>query len=210
MSAPYAARFSSACLAGLDHADGQAEEAEDRAHPVRVALREVFVDRDDVRALAGQRVQVGGQRRDERLAFAGAHLRDLAVVQDHAADQLHVEVAQPERAARGLADHGERLGQDVVERSARGQFARGTSAGCAARSASLSACSSGSRALMRRTEAAYWPTSRWLRLPNMRVSQFVATGAPGGRKKRAILQEFRRRIYRPHARTEPAHPVGAE
>jgi hypothetical protein len=34
---------------------------------------------------------------------------------------------------------------------------------------------------MRRTEAAYWPTSRWLRLPNMRENRFVATRAPGGR-----------------------------
>ena len=109
-------------LAGLDHADRQAEEVEDRRHPVGVALREVLVDRDDVRALAGQRVQVRGQRRDERLALAGAHLGDLALVQDHAADQLHVEVTQPQRAARGLADDGERLGQHVVERLARGEL----------------------------------------------------------------------------------------
>ncbi|MEI2787357.1 MAG: hypothetical protein V9E93_00585 [Steroidobacteraceae bacterium] len=101
--------------AGLDHADAHAEEVIDRRHPVGVALREVFVDRDDVRALAGQRVQVGRQRRDERLAFAGAHFGDLAVVQHHAADQLHVEVAQSEGAARGLADDRERFGQEVVE-----------------------------------------------------------------------------------------------
>jgi hypothetical protein len=61
-------------------------------------LREVVVDRDDVHALAGQRVQVGGQRRDQRLALAGLHLGDLAVVQHHAAEQLHVEVAHAQRA----------------------------------------------------------------------------------------------------------------
>ena len=35
-----------------DHADGEAEEAVDRAHPVRVARRQVFVDGDDVDAFA--------------------------------------------------------------------------------------------------------------------------------------------------------------
>ncbi len=67
-------------------------------------------------ALAGQRVQVHRQRRDQRLAFAGAHLGDLAVVQHHAADQLHVEVAHAEGAARRFAGSGEGLGQDLVER----------------------------------------------------------------------------------------------
>ena len=102
-------------LTGFDHAHGEPEEAVDRAHPVRIALRQVLVDRDDVRALARERVQVGGERRDQGLALAGAHLRDLAVMQDHAADQLHVEVSQPQRAPRGLADHRECLGEDVVD-----------------------------------------------------------------------------------------------
>ncbi len=62
------------------HADGQAEEAVDAAHPVGVALGQVVVDGDDVHALAGQRVQIGRQRRDQRLALAGAHFGDLAVV----------------------------------------------------------------------------------------------------------------------------------
>ncbi len=63
-------------------------------------------------------VQVAGQGRDERLALAGAHLGDLAVVQDHAADQLDVVMAHPERAHRGLAGDRKRLGQEVVERRA--------------------------------------------------------------------------------------------
>ena len=71
-------------------------------------------------ALAGQRIEVGGQRRDERLALAGAHFRDLAVVQRDAADQLDVEMAHRQRPLAGLADDGERLGQHVVERLAVG------------------------------------------------------------------------------------------
>ena len=68
-------------MPGYDHADAQAQEAVELAHPVGVALRQVVVDGDDVHALACQRVQVHRQRGDQRLAFAGAHLGDLALVQ---------------------------------------------------------------------------------------------------------------------------------
>ena len=110
----------------LDDADGHAEEAVDAAHPLRVAAGEVVVDGDDVHALAGERVQVRRQRRDERLAFARLHLGDLAVVQHHAADQLDVEVPHVQHAAAGFADDGEGLGQQVVERLAVGEALRGT------------------------------------------------------------------------------------
>jgi hypothetical protein len=108
-------------LATLDHADRQAEEAVDRAHPIRVTLRQVFVDRNDVHALGGQRVQIGRQGRDQRFAFASAHLGDLALVQHHAADQLDVEVPHPKRAARSLADRGECVGQQILQVLAAGQ-----------------------------------------------------------------------------------------
>ena len=65
-----------------DHPDADAEEVEDRAHPLRVAPGEVVVDGDDVDAAAGQRVEDRGQRRDEGLALAGPHLGDLALVED--------------------------------------------------------------------------------------------------------------------------------
>ena len=98
-----------------------AEEAVDPAHPLRVAAGEVVVDGDDVDALAGERIEIRRQRGDQRLAFAGLHLGDLAAVEDHAADQLHVEVPHVQHAAPGLADDGERLGQQIVERFAVGE-----------------------------------------------------------------------------------------
>ena len=127
------------------------EEAVDVAHPSGVAAGEIVVHRHDVHARAGQRVQVGRQRGHQRLTFAGAHFGNLAVVQHHAADQLHVEMAHVQRALAGFAHDGECFGQQIVERFALGQtllelvrlgaqFARRSSA---------SIC--GSRALMART-----------------------------------------------------------
>ena len=105
----------------LDDADRHAEEAVDAAHPLRVAAGEVVVDGDDVDALAGEGVQIRGQGGDERLAFAGLHLGDPAAVEHDAADELDVEVPHVERAAARLADDGERLGQQIVERLAGGE-----------------------------------------------------------------------------------------
>ena len=53
----------------------QAQAVEDGAHPLRVALGQVVVDRDDVDAAAGHRVERGCERCDEGLALAGASSR---------------------------------------------------------------------------------------------------------------------------------------
>ncbi|EXI66320.1 MAG: hypothetical protein AW08_02676 [Candidatus Accumulibacter adjunctus] len=87
-------------------------------HPLGIAIGEVIVDGDDVHALAGQRVEVGSQRRDQRLALAGAHLGDLAIVQDHATNQLDIEMPHAESPLAGLADDGECLRQQSVQRLA--------------------------------------------------------------------------------------------
>ena len=105
-------------LLRLDDPDADAEQLVDRAHPLRVAAGQVVVDGDQVDAVAAQRVQDDRQRGGERLALAGLHLRDRAVVQHHAADQLHVEVALAQRALGGLAREREGLGQELVERLA--------------------------------------------------------------------------------------------
>jgi hypothetical protein len=93
----------------------EAEEAVHAPHPVGVAAGEVIIDRDDMHPLAGDRVQIHGQRRGQGLALAGAHFGDLAMVQHHAADHLGVEVAHAEHALRRFADDGEGFGQHIVE-----------------------------------------------------------------------------------------------
>ena len=105
-----------------DHAGGETEEAIDLAHPFGVALGEIIVDGDDVDAAAGERVEIDRECRDQRLAFAGLHLRNPALVQHHAANKLDVEVALAERALACLAYGGESLDQNVVEGLAVGEL----------------------------------------------------------------------------------------
>ncbi len=100
---------------GDDDADLQAQEAVDPAHPLRVTFGQVVVGGDDVNALTGDRVQVGGQRRGERLALTGAHLGDLPEVQGGATHELHIEVTLAQRALGGLPHDGEGLWQQLVE-----------------------------------------------------------------------------------------------
>ena len=87
----------------------------DLAHPLAVALGEVVVDGDDVHALAGEGVEVGGQHGDEGLALAGLHLGDAALVEHDAADELHAEGLHAQHAPCRLAHDGEGLGQELVE-----------------------------------------------------------------------------------------------
>src|SRR5579884_2867817 len=104
-----------------DRAHAEPEVVVDGPHPLHVAPGEVVVDRDEVRAPARERVQVKREGRHQRLALAGLHLGDLALVEHDAADHLHVVVAKPDRPPRRLAHRGKRVRQEVVEGLARGE-----------------------------------------------------------------------------------------
>ena len=104
-----------------DQAHAQSQKAVDLTHPLRVTLGQIVVDSDDMDALAGQRVQIGRQSGHQRLAFTGLHLSDAALMQHDAAHQLYRVGAQAQHTVRCLADGGERLRQNVVQRFAVGQ-----------------------------------------------------------------------------------------
>ena len=99
-----------------DDAHSEPEEAVDLAHPFAIAAGQIIVHRDHVHALAGERIQIDRERRNQRLAFARSHLGDRALVKHHAADQLDVERTLAERPLGGLADGGEGRHQKVIER----------------------------------------------------------------------------------------------
>ena len=98
-----------------DAADLEAEEAVDLPHPLAVALGKIVVHRDDMDALAGQRVEIDRKGRDQGLALAGLHLGDHAAVEDDAAHELDVEMALAERALGRLAHGGESGNQQIVD-----------------------------------------------------------------------------------------------
>ncbi len=72
-------------------------------------------------ALAFEGVEIDRQGGDQRLAFAGLHLGDLALVQHHAALELDVEMALAQGTLGRLAHGGEGFDQKVVDGFALGQ-----------------------------------------------------------------------------------------
>src|SRR4029079_4668910 len=83
--------------------------------PLRVALGEVVVDRDEMDALALEGVQVAGKGGDEGLALSRPHLRDRPAVKRGTPHELDVEVPLADRAARRLSGDGEGLRKEIVE-----------------------------------------------------------------------------------------------
>src|SRR5713101_6147052 len=79
---------------------------------VRLLALRVSKSMDDASA---KRVERRRQRRDEGLALARLHLGDLALMENHPADQLHVEMALAKSALRGLAYDGEDFGQNLPQ-----------------------------------------------------------------------------------------------
>ncbi len=98
---------------GPDDAGAQTQRIKHLAHPFRITLGQVFVHRDHMHALAGQRIQIGRKGGDQGLAFAGLHLGNVALMQENAAHELHVKGPQAQRPPGGLAAIGIGLGQQV-------------------------------------------------------------------------------------------------
>ena len=103
------------CLAGTNHANRHPEKLVQRPHPVGIPAGEIVVDRYQVDAVAGQGIEVGGQRRHQGLAFAGAHLGYFALVQGHAADQLDIEMAHTQHPLTRLSGDRKGLGENLVQ-----------------------------------------------------------------------------------------------
>ena len=97
-----------------DEAHLETQKTVDLAHPLRVTLGQIVVDGDDVHALAGEGVEVGGQGGHQGLALAGLHLGDAALVQHDTTDELHPVGAHTQHTVRRFPDGGKGLGEDVV------------------------------------------------------------------------------------------------
>ena len=88
------------------------------SHPLRVTLRQIIVDCDNVHTLPCKCVQVSRERGHKGLTFSCPHLRDTPLMQDDTSDDLHSVVAHADASERGLTHNGVCLGKDVVQRLA--------------------------------------------------------------------------------------------
>ena len=104
-----------------DQAHGQTHEPMYLAHPLAIAPSQIVVNGNDMDALARQRVQIRGQGRHQRFAFACFHFSDAALMQHDTAQDLHMIGAHSQNAVVRLADGRECLRQQVVQRFALGQ-----------------------------------------------------------------------------------------
>ena len=102
----------------LERPNAEAEVVEGTPVPLGVALGQIVVDGDQVGALALQGVEIEGKGSHQGLALARLHLGDLALVENDAAQELHVEGSLADGAADGLPGDGEGLDQKVVQRLA--------------------------------------------------------------------------------------------
>ena len=100
---------------GNDDPDAHPEKLVNLPHPFGVAPGEVIIDRNDVDAFAGKRVEIDRQCRDQGLALASAHFGNLAAMKRDTADHLHIVMALAERPLGGFANRREGLGQQIVE-----------------------------------------------------------------------------------------------
>ena len=96
--------------------DGQAQEIIEPTHPFGIAACQVIVHRDHMHTFVGQCIEIDRQRRRQGLALTSAHFRNLAVVQCHAAQQLHIEVSHLHDAFGAFPDCGKSFWQQRVER----------------------------------------------------------------------------------------------
>ena len=74
-----------------NNTDSKSHKLVDLTHPFRVTFGQVIVDSDYMYTSAFQSIEVGGHGCHKSFTFTGTHLRDTALMQDNAADQLNTE-----------------------------------------------------------------------------------------------------------------------
>ena len=98
-----------------DQAHIQAQETVYLSHPLAVTAGQIVVHRDDVDALARQRVQISRENRHKGLAFTGLHLGDAPLVEHNAADDLDREGLHSQHTPGRFPRRGEGIRKDVVQ-----------------------------------------------------------------------------------------------
>ena len=99
-----------------DDANAHPQKTEQLTHLFALKFGQIVIDRNNVNALAAQRVQISGKAGSQRFAFTCLHLGDSALMQHDAADKLNVEGTQTQGTLGRLADDGKCLRQQLIQR----------------------------------------------------------------------------------------------
>ena len=91
-------------LVRLDPTNAQAKKFKKRRQLLRIAARQVFIDRHHVHGDTRQRDSGCCQRAGKALALAGGHLRNVALQQRARANDLHRKVRHAEGAPTRFAN----------------------------------------------------------------------------------------------------------
>ncbi len=102
----------------LDEADAQTQEFIDGPHPLRIPAGQIIVECQHMDPVAGPRVETDGGDGRERLALAGLHLDQFALMQSYAGQHLDVERMHAEYAPGDFAHQAEGLDEQLVRRDA--------------------------------------------------------------------------------------------
>ena len=104
-----------------DGADGKPEKAVELAHPFGITPGQVIVDRDHMHAAPGEGVEIYRQGGGQGFALAGFHLGDLALMEDDAADELHIKMPHAQNPPSRFPADGKGLGQQAVQGDSGGE-----------------------------------------------------------------------------------------
>ena len=108
-------RFFIIGLLRVNNPRGQAQSPIDFRHPLRIAARQIIVDRNDMHTLPGQSIKIGRESGHQGFTLTSFHLCDIALMQEYAAHQLYIKGAQTQGALSGLAAIGKGLWQQAVQ-----------------------------------------------------------------------------------------------
>ena len=85
------------------------------SHPLRITLRQIIVDSDDMHPFSFQRIQICRQQTGLRLTFTGLHLGNTPLMQNNSANQLYAVVFRIKNSPRRFSHRGICLRQQIIQ-----------------------------------------------------------------------------------------------
>ena len=110
--------IASSLFISLGHANSEIKKLINRTHPLGVTLCQIFIHGDDMNAIVTYCIEIGRQGGNKCLTFTGAHLGNIAIVKNHATDELHIEGTHAQGTYARFPGDGKGFRQQVHEGSA--------------------------------------------------------------------------------------------